>query len=102
MKTKKKQIIIICALISFILSGCVSKWLFTNTMATWIGAPLKQFEDAFKDEVNSKTLISQENDITIYRYLVLPPSCYVYWYVNKDGIIVDWRHEGKGCVTWFP
>jgi len=66
-------------------------------MRSWIGAPLWAFEAQYKTNVDSKKFISQNNDIIIYRY-VATRQCYIYWHVNKDGIIVDFHHEGKGCI----
>ncbi len=24
--------------------------------------------------------------------------CKLYWIVNKNDVVVDWRHEGRGCT----
>ena len=84
------------------ISGCVH--LFEDSMKSWVGAPLSEFQQKYKND--SKligALPGSERGTTVYAYsLTYLNPCTVYWTVNADGIITAWRHEGGNCHGVWP
>jgi hypothetical protein len=76
------------------LTGCATKGHFESIYGSWVGAPIKIFAEAYGIPSSVKT----DGDNLVYEYELKRTSpCRVFWTVDKNGMIVQWRHEGRGC-----
>ena len=87
---------------AWVCGGCT--YLFEDTMKSWVGAPIEKFQTQYKDDGELLSTTKDPGpDETIYKYRIRGLGhCWVYWYVNPQGIIVRWKHEGRDCQAVWP
>lgn len=103
MKQSKNQCLFptIClcfSLWTLILCGCPTTAHFESVYASWVGTPLIKFEAAYGP---AEQVSTAPNGNRIFKYDLAQQKikkCIIYWTVEKNGVIVGWRHEGIGCV----
>ena len=84
-----------------VLVGCAH--LFEDTMKSWVGAPLKEFQDQYHDSRLVSKNGPDANGQSHYAYDVYGHDrCIVHWDVDAGGVIRGWTHEGPYCKSTWP
>lgn len=89
-------------LFSLLLVGCaIGESAFDCWMKTFIGTPIDQYERT-AGPPNRIDQVPNRNAVYVYQlknYARYNMACTIFLEVNKDGIIVTTRHEGKDCIA---
>jgi hypothetical protein len=81
-------------LLTLACSSCATTSHFESTYGSWVGQSLKSFEIAY----GPLELVGADGENVVYKYkMKRMRDCAIYWTVDREGIIVKWRHEGTGC-----
>jgi hypothetical protein len=82
-------------LLALTFGGCATTGHFETIYGSWVGQPISDFVAAY----GAPASVVQNGENLVYKYeLKRLAPCKVYWTVDKTGMIVRWRHEGRGCV----
>jgi hypothetical protein len=78
------------------LSGCsTTEHYFESYYDKWLGSSIEQFKKGY-GEPSRIDISGGGNRVYVYK---LPKYiyCTIFWEVNQEGTIIDWRHEGSDC-----
>jgi hypothetical protein len=67
---------------------------FDTKLDSWIGRPIDEKPSALPMEIG----VPDSKGNRIYTERVgNNEDCVVYWTVNREGVMVAWKHEGRSC-----
>ena len=91
--TKRSRLQII-GLVLALLAGCSYFVSWDESVSGGIGRPIVDIQKTWgkPDQINT---LGDGNKEYEYHLRKLDPSCTHYWIVNPEGIIVDYRYEGR-------
>ena len=83
-------------LFSVLLAGCSYFVSWDDLSLNYIGQPISKDEnfESWKTPDEVRTLPGGKKEYK-YHLKKLDPSCIHYWIVNPQGIIVNYRYEGR-------
>ena len=82
------------AFIAALIVGCVYLGSWDDVMGSWVGHPISDIEKLY-GAPNGVILRSDSQKEYKYHLKKIDSSCIHYWIVNPQGIIVDYRYEGR-------
>ena len=101
---KLQPVILFLAMFMLFLQGCLSQIAPVSKAApTWIGSPIKDMQNVMSRPGSYASRIGWkqktyklDNGNWVFVEPVYP-TCFVHWEINPEGIIVNYKTEGKGC-----
>jgi len=96
----KYTLISLIVLIAFITPGCVSQFTpFKEATESWIGATFERRSGVSEYFEKNPALggVEKKTDGSMIYKEPIREGCVIFWNVNPEGIIVDYRTEGDRC-----
>src|SRR5262245_34678669 len=79
-----------------VLTGCAA-WEFRKEHGeSWVGIPISAVK------LNYRSVESRTNEVGQKEYFHQYDGCELVWIVDARDIVVDWKHNGPGCVKTKP